>query len=301
MQKKWLNKEVNNLNLQIKPKFNVELRNFTTFRIGGKCDVMLIPKDKQEYIKILDWCYIKKLRFRILGAGSNLLVDSYGVDGVVILTRELSKVCVDKTSIKAECGVKLPILSKLARDSNIGGFEFCAGIPGSIGGAVVGNAGAFGSDMSKIVESVTFWSNGKVQTIKNEKILFNYRKSVFKNDTTCAIIEVNMQSYQDTQENISTKIMYNQEYRATTQNVGYPNAGCIFNNTEMLPAVMIEKSHLKGYRVGEAMISHKHSNFVVNLGNATSEDVLELITNVKNKIYRDWDKKLNVEIIYWSK
>ena len=176
------------------------------------------------------------------------------------------------------------MLALQTMNNDIGGFEFCSGIPGSVGGAVVGNAGAFGSDMANVVESVTFWRNGKVQKQKNEKILFNYRKSVFKNDNSCAIIEVDMRGHREDRQVILDKMKKNREYRTLTQNVMYPNAGCVFNNTEISPAVMIEKSNLKGYRVGDAMISHKHSNFIVNLGNATRSEVLQLIENVKNKI-----------------
>jgi UDP-N-acetylmuramate dehydrogenase len=294
-------KDLENLGLQIPVRYNVELKPYTTFRIGGKCEIFVVPSNVNEYIQILDFCYYNNIKFRILGAGSNILIDSNGVDGVVIYTKKLDKVQVNGVNIRAECGVRLPSISNLALKNCMTGFEFCAGIPGSVGGAIVGNAGAFGGDMSKLVENVTIWQNGKMKKIKNEKNLFNYRKSVFKNDMTCAIIDVDMQGHKEKQEDILHRLKSNTDYRVATQSVGYPNAGCIFNNTDIAPAIMIEKSGLKGYRIGDAMVSNKHSNFIVNLGNAKSDDVLELIENLKDKIYRDWGKKLDTEITYWSK
>lgn len=291
---------IQSMQWDIVPKFDVELKNYTTFRIGGRCDVLMTPSNIMEYISILNLCYDSGMKFWLLGGGSNLLVDSGGISGVVISTQKLQSIVVSGGIIRAECGVRLIEVSNQAKINNLGGMEFCAGIPGTIGGAVVGNAGAFGGDMSKIVKSVTFWQNGEVKKVKNKKNLFNYRKSVFKNDTSCAIIDVDMLGHRDSEENIRRKIESNMEYRKRTQSVGYSNAGCVFNNTEIPPAIMIEKSGLKGYRIGDAMVSHKHSNFVVNLGNATSGDVLELIKNIKEKIYNDWGKKLDVEIVYWG-
>ncbi|MBR7091147.1 MAG: UDP-N-acetylmuramate dehydrogenase [Clostridia bacterium] len=285
----------------IKMLENVELRHYTTFGIGGICELMCVPIDTSEYVRILDVCRLAKINRWILGRGSNILVDSAGIDGIVINTRNLDKIVVQDNTILAECGVALAKVSELAKSNQIGGMEWCAGIPGSVGGAVVGNAGAFGGDMSKIVQKVTIWQDGIVKSVENEKILFNYRKSVFKNDTTCAIIGVDMLGHREASEKIQDKMRQNMEYRMATQNVRYPNAGCIFNNTEIAPAKMIDRSGLKGYRVGDAMISTEHANFVVNVGKASSDDVLELIKIIKEKIYRDWGKRLDVEIVYWGR
>ena len=175
---KDLKSVVDSVEWLIPPSYNVDLKNYTTFRIGGKCDVLVMPSNKMEYIAILNKCYEAGVKYWILGGGSNLLVDSEGIEGVVICTQNLRNILVDDIKLKAECGVKLINLSNLAKSCGLAGLEFCAGIPGSIGGAVVGNAGAFGGDMSKIVKSVTFWQSGEIKIVKNKKNLFNYRKSV---------------------------------------------------------------------------------------------------------------------------
>ncbi len=279
---------------------NAQLANYTTFGIGGECSALASIDNLGTLTMILNHCHEQHLPYYILGNGSNLLVTSKGISGVVLDMRSMNSCEVFGDFIYAEAGVSLPRLANIAMQADLSGLEFATNIPGTVGGAVAMNAGAFGSDMSSIVQYVTIWRNNKIVNIPNKNISFNYRKSIFTNAKDCVIIGVLLKLCKSSKNLIIDKMQKLTSIRANTQNVGYRSAGSAFYCTNIPPAYMIEKSGLKGMREGDAAISQKHSGYIVNMGNATSNDVRRLMRKVKSIIKMEWGEVLHPEIIYWG-
>lgn len=278
---------------------NVNLKDKTTFKIGGQVQVFAKPSTRQQLIKLLKFCTLNNIKYVILGAGSNVLCDDKNLNFIVISTLNLKQIFInEKGFVYAQSGVKLSQLATICANSSLSGLEWAVGIPGSIGGAVVMNAGAFGGEISNVVSYVDVWNGGKITRLKKEQLFFDYRHSVFTNSKKYVILGIGFLLKTDMLNEISKRIKFNIEKRRQTQNVGFPNAGSIFKKTtDLAPAFMIENAGLKGLKVGGAEVSKIHSGFIVNTSMATFDDVISLINKVQTSVYNKYNVTLQLEII----
>ena len=270
------------------------MRNHTTWRIGGPADRLVQPESAEELQEAIQKAKADGMPWYVIGGGDE------GITGTVIqLGGSLTGLQITDNYIVAEAGVPLPFLARKAAEHGLSGLEFAAGIPGSVGGAVVMNAGAYQGQVSNVIRQVTCCdSSGQFITLDNEECLFSYRNSRFKHDKDLVIVSVKMELVPGEKEEILEQMKKNTESRNAKQPVEYPNAGSIFKNPAGDAAGrLIELIGAKGWRQGDAMVSEKHSNFIVNLGAATCEDVLRLIERVKQAVYNETGVLLEEEIL----
>ena len=286
-------------------KKNVLLKNYTTFRIGGPAKYFFKAKTKEDLIKAIQAAKKLNLPFFILGEGSNILFSDKGFKGLVIKIQS-SKIENKETENKnkiiyVEAGVKLSHLVKLSLKNSLTGLEWAAGIPGTVGGAIRGNTGAFGGSMSDIVRSVEVLhlpeSEIKNYELKNCK--FSYKENIFKKNKNLIILSCILELKKGDKKEIEEKIKYFLDYREKNHPLEFFSAGCIFKNPKKKSAgELIEKCGLKGKEIGDARISEKHANFIVNLGKAHSEDVLKLINLIKKEVKKKFGIELKEEIYF---
>ncbi|WNB93979.1 UDP-N-acetylmuramate dehydrogenase [Bacillus sp. NEB1478] len=277
---------------------NEPLKNHTTFKIGGPADLFFEPKDIESLKKAVVYMKEAHVPIRAIGRGSNLLVSDGGIEGVVIKVGEgLNHLEKDGSRITVGGGYSIiPLATVLSREAYTG-LEFSAGIPGSIGGAVFMNAGAHGSDMSKIVDkALILFPDGELKWLTNEELEFSYRTSVLqKNGGIC--VEAVLVLEKGDKETILTELKKNKDYRRNTQPWNYPCCGSVFRNP--LPEYagnLIETSGLKGTQIGGAQISDMHANFIVNTGEAKAKDVLDLISYIQKTIKEKQGIELQTEV-----
>ena len=276
---------------------NEPMSKHTTFGIGGPVDFLILPLDNSQIPDIIKSINLNKINFIFLGSGSNILVSDKGIKGAVISLKKSSKsIIFEDSTVRVDSGVMLSALVQEIHKKNITGFETLMGVPGTLGGALVMNAGAFGSEISNnliFVETINILGQKKRYNV--DEIDFEYRKSNFpKNEI---IINALFNCKKGLKSNINDKRDIASKQRKTTQPLTYRSAGSIFKNPkENAAGYLIDKAGLKGLQIGGAKISEKHANFIVNLGNAKSTDVLELIDIIKKKIYQMYKIKLELEI-----
>ena len=276
---------------------NEPMSKHTTFGIGGPVDFLILPLDNSQIPDIIKSINLNKINFIFLGSGSNILVSDKGIKGAVISLKKSSKnIIFEDSTVLVDSGVMLSALVQEIHKKNITGFETLMGVPGTLGGALVMNAGAFGSEISNnliFVETINILGQKKRYNV--DEIDFEYRKSNFpKNEI---IINALFNCKKGLKSNINDKRDIASKQRKTTQPLTYRSAGSIFKNPkENAAGYLIDKAGLKGLQIGGAKISEKHANFIVNLGNAKSTDVLELIDVIKKKIYQMYKIKLELEI-----
>ncbi len=270
----------------------------TTFRIGGPADYFLIPKSYEQIARILEICREEALSYFILGNGSNLLVSDEGYRGVIIqLYRNMSHVRVEGTKVYASCGALLSGIAAAAKNASLTGFEFAGGIPGTLGGAVVMNAGAYGGEMKDVLEEVTVMTNaGEILKIPVKDMQMGYRTSIVKTagylvlGAVISLLEGNI-------EEIKARTRELTEMRTSKQPLEYPSAGSTFKRPEgYFAGKLIMDSGLGGYRVGGAQVSEKHCGFVINAGGASAKDVRDLMEAVTNKVYEKFGVTLEPEV-----
>ena len=278
---------------------NVALKEKTTFRIGGKVPFFIKPMNSQEFIDAVRLCQDFRIKYVIMGAGSNVLAPDANIDFVVISTLGLNKCYINRLGfLYAEAGVRLADLVRFATNNELGGLEYLIGIPGTVGGAVVMNAGAFGSEIGNFVEYIDILENGRMVRLKKENLFWGYRHSTFTNSKKYAIIGVGFWLKKGRLDVITKRMQYAILLRAKTQKVGYPSAGSVFKKSgDLAPAYLIEQCGLKGYTVGGAQVSTVHSGYIVNLGYSTCQDVLKVIHYVRNKVKENFGVTLELEII----
>lgn len=284
-----------------KVKYNEPMSNHTTIKIGGKADVLVLPQNVDDVINVIKFAKEKSVKVLVIGNGSKLLVRDGGIRGIVIkLSSKFSNYTIDGEYIEVEAGASLPKISIVARESSLSGLEFAAGIPGNIGGAIYMNAGAYGSDMSNVVEQVTYLdSNLDVKCIKNSECEFGYRTSIFKTKLKGAVIlSAKLKLKKGNKQEIEDVMKKNNDSRREKQPLEYPNAGSTFKRPEgFFVGKLIDDLGLKGMKIGGAEISTKHSGFIVNTGNAKAKDVIDLIDCIKEKVLENNNVKLEEEII----
>jgi UDP-N-acetylmuramate dehydrogenase len=315
---------------------NISLKKYTTFNIGGPTRYFLVAKNEEEIKKAVKTAKELNLEYFILGGGSNILISHKGFDGLVIKV-ESRKSKVESQTIYAEAGVNLGKLVKFSIENNLSGLEWAAGIPGTLGGAIRGNAGAFGKSMADIIQEVTTLNKdlrftiydlpasnaslarnavstaGRRSDTGRRNIKYGYRDSIFKRNQDI-ILSAILKLEKDDSKIFQKKIQEYLKKRKSTQPLEYPSAGSIFKNpkySEKYPELkkfskcgiipvgwLIESVGLKGKKIGGAQISKKHSNFIINTGNARAEDVVILISLVKQKVRNKFGLQLMEEIEY---
>lgn len=270
----------------------------TTFRIGGPADYFLIPETVHEIREILKICREENLPYFILGNGSNLLVSDKGYRGVIIqLYRNMSRVFVEGTCIRAQAGALLSAIAAAAKNASLTGFEFAGGIPGTLGGAVVMNAGAYGGEMKDVLSEVTVLDkNGEILTLSSGELKMGYRTSIVKS-AEYLVLEASISLKEGNQEEIRDRMKELTEQRTSKQPLEYPSAGSTFKRPEgYFAGKLIMDCGLRGYCVGGAQVSEKHCGFVINTGNATAEDVRILMKNVSDMVYEKFGVILEPEV-----
>lgn len=277
----------------------------TTFRIGGPADCFLQPENEEQLIQVQRYLGKVGLPFFVLGNGSNLLVSDAGYRGVIIqVGRKMSAIEVEGCTIKAQAGATLAQVAKAALEHGLTGLEFASGIPGTVGGGVVMNAGAYDGELSQVVARVhVVNSEGEIMELDNETMEFGYRTSAIKN-TSLAITEVQFELSEGDKEQIRKKMEDYTSRRREKQPLEYPSAGSTFKRPKgFFAGKLIMDAGLRGYQKGGARVSDKHCGFVINTGDATAEDVRNVIREVQERVKEKFHVTLETEVIFlgWEK
>lgn len=270
----------------------------TTFRIGGPADLFLLPNTVEEIKKIREICIQEQESYFILGNGSNLLVSDSGFRGVIIQTyRNLAQIQVEEDCIRAQAGALLSGIAQAAKAASLTGFEFAAGIPGTLGGAVVMNAGAYGGEMKDVLKEATVLdSEGQIRRIPAGKLAMGYRTSVIK-EAGYMVLEAVISLKKGDPDQIRETMKDLTQRRISKQPLEYPSAGSTFKRPEgYFAGKLIMDSGLRGYTHGGAQVSEKHCGFVINTGGATARDVCELMEHVQKTVYEKYNVKLEPEV-----
>lgn len=280
---------------------NILLSSLSAFKVGGIASYIAYPKNEYELSKCV--CGAKQLavRFEIIGNASNVLFSDNGYDGIIICTKKMTFVSSYETHITAQCGVRLSTLSSLARDNSLSGLEFAYGIPGTAGGAIAMNAGAFGGEMSDVVISsraINIYT-GEIVTLDAQSHNFAYRKSIYTDEKSLICTLINLELKQGNKEDIDAKMKANAITRRDKQPLDLPSCGSYFKRPDgYIAAKLIDDLGLKGLSVGDAMVSEKHAGFIVNVGKATATDILKLEDIIKEKVFKEYGIELSREVRY---
>ena len=277
---------------------NEPMASHTTFRIGGPADYFVMPETVEELANVLKLCKEENTPYFILGNGSNLLVGDKGFRGVVIqLYKNFDGLSMEGTKITAKSGAMLIRVAKEAGKAGLTGLEFASGIPGTIGGAMVMNAGAYGGEMKDVVTSVTVLTkDGDIKTLSGDEMNFRYRGSVVE-DEGYIVLEAVMELKEGNLEEIQERMDELSVQRRTKQPIEYPSAGSTFKRPEgYFAGKLIQDAELRGYQVGGAQVSEKHCGFVINVGGATAADVMQLMQDVSDKVMEQFGVTLEPEV-----
>jgi len=279
---------------------NEPMSQHTSFKVGGEAALFIRISTKEQLVRLLPFLRRLEIDFFVLGNGSNVLVGDKGYQGVILSIREaMAEITVDENRITAGAGALLSDIAKKAAEQKLTGMEFASGIPGTIGGAVVMNAGAYGGDMSQITESVLIMNEaGEEMTISNEAMEFAYRYSVVKN-RPYIVISVTLKLAHGNINEINQKMNELTERRRSKQPLEYASAGSTFKRPPgKFAGKLIMDAGLRGFSIGGARVSEKHCGFIINRGNATAADILEVIKEVQERVYGRFDIMLEPEVIY---
>ena len=280
-------------------KIDAPMKKYTNFKIGGNADIFVIAKSIEEINYVIKFSKENNISLSILGNGSNVLVSDNGIRGIVLQVglREIKIEKQESALIEVDAGVMLGTLAQILLKQSISGFEFAAGIPGSIGGAIRMNAGAYGGEMKDIIKNVTVLNEkGETKILTSEECEFSYRHSRFINSKEI-IIKAMLELPIGNATEIKIKMEEYAQSRKEKQPLNLPSAGSTFKRgTDFITAKLIDECGLKGYTVGDAQVSTLHAGFVVNLGNATAQDVLNVVNHVKQVVSEKTGKQIELEI-----
>lgn len=280
-------------------RYDEPLKNHTTFKIGGNCIALIEPREVSDIVETIKICRENSIKFFVIGNGSNLLVPDEGYNGVIIkLKGEFSTIQVEGEYLIVNSGAKLSEVYTVAYENSLTGFEFASGIPGTIGGAIYMNAGAYGGEMKDIVESVQVLDldNFELRELKNEELEFSYRKSIIQRKNYI-VTTIKLKLQKGNKEEINAVYEDLRERRNSKQPLNFGSAGSTFKRPEgHFASKLIEDAGLKGYHINDAWVSEKHSGFVVNKGNASYKEVMELIEYVQNVVFEKFGVKLETEV-----
>ena len=287
---------------QVKLSFNEPMSRHTSFRIGGPAEVMAFPKNADELAELLKLSKVLDCKCAILGAGTNRLAPDAGMEGLVICLKDCMDGMeqLDSTRIRVAAGVTMSRAAVYAAGLDLGGLEFAHGIPGTVGGAVYMNAGAYGGEIAMVCESVEVMTqDGQLQTIPAAEMNFSYRHSRLEDEGGIVLSAV-FQLTPRPGDAVREQMQELMRKRKASQPLDLPSAGSAFKRpVGGFAAALIDQAGLKGFRVGDAAVSEKHAGFVVNLGNATSEDVCELLRQVSDKVWEINEIRLEPEVRIW--
>lgn len=278
-------------------KYDELMKNHTTFKIGGPADVLVTPRSFEQISDIIKLCKENNVPYYVIGNGSNLLVKDGGIRGVVIKLTELNKIKSEGENIIAECGAAIGDVSKAAIEASLTGIEFACGIPGSVGGALTMNAGAYNGEISNVLESALIIdNNGEIRRLSKDEMELGYRMSaVLKYGYT--VLEATFKLHKGEHEKIKERVDDLTRRRNEKQPLEYPSAGSTFKRPEgHFAAKLIEDSGLKGFHVGDAEVSAKHSGFVINRGEASAREIMQLVEVVQEEVKNKFDVELHMEV-----
>lgn len=300
--------------MAVKIEENVKLSKYTTFQIGGNADYFCRVSGQEELIEALNWAKEQGVRVRIIGGGSNLLVSDNGYRGLVILNR-VGEYELKDTRLTAGSGANLSVIARKMVEMSLSGLDFATGIPGTIGGAVAGNAGAYGKDISEVFVSAEVWQDGNIFELTRDDLHFSYRNSLLKNDENKVILNITLDLHRGDKE----KMLSKQAGDAVKRRLDYTgaNAGSYFTNinesdlspdqrknleqfivhSKLAVGKMVEELGLKGLKVGGAMVSQNHGNVILNIGGATAKDVIELERTIRDRVLAAYGILLRPEVI----
>lgn len=280
---------------------NTSLKNYNTYKVEATAKYIFYPYNVENLIKMLEYIKENNISYKILGKGSNLIFNFDVYEGILIKLDELNQVTIDDDTITVESGYPLIKLAMEASNLGLTGLEFASGIPGTIGGAVYMNAGAYKSDMSNIIKDVTFLTPDlEIKTVNNEELKFGYRTSFFKENKGNVILKTTLKLSKGDKEEILKLIQERATKRKETQPLEYPSAGSVFRNPEGdFAGRLIEEQGFKGKNINGAEVSTKHANFIINTDNCSGKDIVELINEIKETIKKEYgiDLILEQEII----
>ncbi len=288
-----------------KIQWDAPLSAWTTYRIGGPADALVTLLDVEDLQEVLKFCRLEELRWKLLGRGSNILAADEGFGGIVIVLGEGFKYIGRDperdeagTRVNSGAAVGLARLSSWCADNGLSGFEFASGIPGTVGGGVVMNAGAWGRSMGDVIRSIELVDHEKIEIISEKHLDFSYRTCrALAGRKDAVVTGVTMSFKTAAPEQIRETIRTLKEKRKERQPYGQPNCGSVFRNPEEISAgKLIDDAGLKGRRIGDAAVSEKHANFIVNCGQATAHDVLALIDEIKEKVMQTSGVELIPEV-----
>lgn len=299
--------------------YSEPMKKYTTFKVGGPAECLIKISSKKDLKEILKFANENNIQITVLGNGSNVLVQDKGIKGITLIIK-IEKIEIEnqaenlnnnkgknkeensgnnntKVKIKLGAGEKIAKVGIKFSKEGLTGFEEISGIPGTIGGAVRMNAGAHGREMKDVIKTVKcldYYGNEK--TFTNEEMNFGYRTSILKTEKYI-VTEVEIELDKGNSEEIKEKMDMYKEKRKNSQPLEYPSAGSTFKRGEdFITAKLIDEAGLKGTKVGDAEVSRKHGGFIINKGNATASDILELVQIIKNKIYEKYQKKIELEV-----
>lgn len=274
------------------------MKNHTTFRVGGPAEFFVMPRTAEEVKKVIDLCRRESFPYYIIGNGSNLLVSDQGYRGVALqIYKEMSCIEIEENVIVAQAGALLSAIANKALENGLTGFEFAAGIPGTLGGACVMNAGAYGGEMKDVLKEVTVLTEeGEVLTIPKENLELGYRTSIIARKGYI-VLEARIQLREGEKEAIKSLMEELKDKRVSKQPLEFPSAGSTFKRPEgYFAGKLIQDAGLRGFSVGGAQVSEKHCGFVINRENATAADVAELMRQVSARVEEEFGVKLEPEV-----
>lgn len=274
------------------------MKKHITFRVGGNADYFVVPKTKEEVKAVIMLCKQMKMPYYILGNGSNLLVGDKGYRGVIVqIYREMSELQIEGNCVRAQAGVLLSKIGSAVLAEGLTGFEFASGIPGTIGGAVVMNAGAYGGEMKDVLVDVTVLTpEGEILVLRKEELELGYRTSVVAKKGYI-VLEATIQLEHGDKEAIKARMEELKVQRVTKQPLEFPSAGSTFKRPEgYFAGKLIDDAGLRGFQVGGAQVSEKHCGFVINKENATAAEIVELMEQVSQKVEEQFGVQLEPEV-----
>jgi len=304
--KKWLSHQFGRA-----VNFDEPMSRHTSFRIGGPADVLVIPESKDELIDLISWCKEERIPYLPVGNGTNLLVKDGGIRGIVILVEkclngiEQAGTEENKVFVTAMAGVKMQRLCRYAVNRGLGGLSFALGIPGTVGGGIMMNAGTADGCMENVIDRVTVLSpTGKIEKVTKERLDFSYRGLSIKVAMDSerlwrsVILEGHFALHLRDPAALKLEADKIMEYRKATQPIAFPSPGCFFKNPESGPSAgqLIDQAGLKGVNVGDAEISTMHANYIINRGSATASNVIELMRHVQEAVFKMFTVYLEPEV-----
>ena len=285
--------------LNITYKENASLKNYNTYRINASCSYLVFPKNIKELQEIIKEIKKQKIKYFILGNGSNIILSMEHYSGVIIKLNELNKIEYHDNLVKIEAGCPLIKASLNTIEHGLSGLEFASAIPGEVGASVAMNAGAYNSDMSEVVKEVTVLTDKcEIKTLKNEELDFTYRDSFLKKNKEYIVLSATFKLKKGNIAEMKAQVEERRKKRILSQPLEFPNAGSVFRNPEnAFAGELIEKSNLKGYNVNGAEVSNKHANFIVNKGDAKGKDIIILIKKIQKEVKEKYNIDLKLEQI----